>query len=262
MTNKCFVKLYLVEGSDCSISQGCFGGTAEELQHCRTANTLRIKLKHWQQYKVCTRYSSVCVLTGYSGSQLPGSAVGHVDNGRRSLVHHHLVLIPQAALDEVKQRTVMADGTETKDNTFNNLLGSTCSWCIIWLLQVCSPGLGLIQQFTGDPYQHAVGKGRLEARFGELVEHLGDGKAVTLPEVIQQAQSMVLGKKNAGQSAFWWRVTSSQHTRNISVFGLGFCSLLPELKHVAPLAHAHIYTHNNMKSFCGMHHLPGPWCCH
>lgn len=28
------MKRYLVEGSDCSISQGCFGGTAEELQHC------------------------------------------------------------------------------------------------------------------------------------------------------------------------------------------------------------------------------------
>lgn len=83
----------------------------------------------------------------------------------------------------------MADGTETEDNTFNNVLGSTC---IIWLLQVCSPSLGLIQQFTGDPYKHAVGKGRLEARFGELVEHFGDGKAVILPKVIQQAQSVVL----------------------------------------------------------------------
>lgn len=30
------VKLYLVEGPDCSISQGCFGRAAEELQHCRT----------------------------------------------------------------------------------------------------------------------------------------------------------------------------------------------------------------------------------
>lgn len=68
----------------------------------------------------------MCVLTGYSGSQLPGSAVGHVDDGRCSLVHHHLVLIPQAALNEVKQRAVMADGTETEDNTFNNVLGSTC----------------------------------------------------------------------------------------------------------------------------------------
>ena len=33
---QCLVKLYLVESSDCSISQSCFGGTAEKLQHCRT----------------------------------------------------------------------------------------------------------------------------------------------------------------------------------------------------------------------------------
>lgn len=72
---------------------------------------------------------------------------------------------------------------------------------IICVLQVCSPGLGLIQQFAGDPDQHAVGKGRLEAGFGELVEHLGDSKAVILSEVIQQAQSMVL-KRNTGKSAF------------------------------------------------------------
>lgn len=32
------MKRYLVEGSDCSISQGCFGGTAEELQHCNKYN--------------------------------------------------------------------------------------------------------------------------------------------------------------------------------------------------------------------------------
>lgn len=60
------------------------------------------------------------------------------------------------------------------------------------LLQVCSPSLRLVQQFAGDPDEHAVGKGRLETRFGELVEHLGDSKTVVLPEVIQQAQGMVL----------------------------------------------------------------------
>lgn len=60
------------------------------------------------------------------------------------------------------------------------------------LLQVYSPSLRLVQQFAGDPDEHAVGKGRLETRFGELVEHLGDGKTVVLPEVIQQAQGMVL----------------------------------------------------------------------
>lgn len=144
----------------------------------------------------------MCVRTRHSGSQLPGGAVGHVDNGRRSLVHHHLVLVPQAALDEVKQGAVVTDGTETKNNTSNDLLWSSCSWRFIRVLQVRSPGLGLFQQFTGDPNQHAVGKGGLEARFGELVEHLGDSKAVILSEVIQQAQSMVLKKKeNTGKSA-------------------------------------------------------------
>lgn len=73
----------------------------------------------------------MCVLTGYSRSQLPGSAVGHVDDGRRSLVHHHLVLIPQATLNEVKQRAVVADGRETEDNTFNNASGLTLSRSIV-----------------------------------------------------------------------------------------------------------------------------------
>lgn len=47
-----------------------------------------------------------------------------------------------------------------------------------------SPSLCLVQQFAGDPDEHAVGKGRLEAGLGELVEHLGDGETVVLPEVI------------------------------------------------------------------------------
>lgn len=87
--------------------------------------------------------------------------------------------------------------------------------------QVCSPGLGLVQQLAGDPDQHAVGKRRLEARFGELVEHFGDGEAVVLPQVIQQAQGMVLEKNKAGKSAFWWKVTCPQHTHthNINVVG-------------------------------------------
>ncbi len=59
-------------------------------------------------------------------------------------------------------------------------------------LQIYSPALCLVQQFAGDPDEHAVGEGRLETRLGELVEHLGDSKSVVLPEVIQQAQGMVL----------------------------------------------------------------------
>lgn len=49
----------------------------------------------------------VSELTGHSRCQLPGCAVGHVHNGGGSLVHHHLVLVPQAALDEVKQGAVV-----------------------------------------------------------------------------------------------------------------------------------------------------------
>lgn len=55
-----------------------------------------------------------------------------------------------------------------------------------------SPPLRLVQQFAGDPDEHAVGEGRLETRFGELVEHFGDSKTVVLPEVVQQAQGVIL----------------------------------------------------------------------
>lgn len=62
----------------------------------------------------------------------------------------------------------------------------------IELLQIYSPSLCLIQQFAGNPDEHAVGKGRLETRLGELVEHFGHSEAIILPEVIQQAEGMVL----------------------------------------------------------------------
>lgn len=67
-----------------------------------------------------------------------------------------------------------------------------CLYSSFRSLQVYSPALCLIQEFAGDPDEHAVGEGRLETRLGELVEHLGDSKTVVLPEVIQQAQGMVL----------------------------------------------------------------------
>lgn len=53
------VKLYLVEGPDCSISQGCFGRAAEELQHCRTTNTFTIRLISVQHHKDYTHYTSL-----------------------------------------------------------------------------------------------------------------------------------------------------------------------------------------------------------
>ena len=61
--------------------------------------------------------------------------------------------------------------------------------------QLHVPSLGLLQQLAGDADQHAVGEGGLETGLGELVEHLGDGKAVVLPQVVQQAQGVVLGEE-------------------------------------------------------------------
>ena len=54
------------------------------------------------------------------------------------------------------------------------------------------PPLRLLQQLAGDADQHAVGERGLEARLGELVEHLGDGQPVVLPEVVEQPQGVVL----------------------------------------------------------------------
>lgn len=55
------------------------------------------------------------VLTWNSRRQLSGRAVGHVHNGRGSLVHHHLILVPQAALNEVKQGAVVTIQKKEKE---------------------------------------------------------------------------------------------------------------------------------------------------
>lgn len=52
--------------------------------------------------------------TRHSWGQLPGCTVGHVDDGRGSLVHHHLVLVPQTALDEVEQWAVVTEYMKTE----------------------------------------------------------------------------------------------------------------------------------------------------
>lgn len=54
------------------------------------------------------------------------------------------------------------------------------------------PSFRLIQKLAGDADEHAVGERRLEARLCELVEHLGDGQPVVLPQVVEEAQSVVL----------------------------------------------------------------------
>lgn len=110
-------------------------------------------------------------------------------DGRGRLIHHHLILVPQAALDEVKQRAVVTVKESKKRTAVNNAINTAAC---IESLKVHSPSLRLVQQLAGDADEHAVGERRLEARLGELVEHLGDGEAVVLPEVIQQAQRMVL----------------------------------------------------------------------
>lgn len=110
-------------------------------------------------------------------------------DGRGRLVHHHLVLVPQAALDEVKQRAVVTVNERRKRTAVNNAINTAVC---MKSLKVHSPSLRLVQQLAGDADEHAVGERRLEARLGELVEHLSDGEAVVLPEVIQQAQRMVL----------------------------------------------------------------------
>lgn len=117
-----------------------------------------------------------------------------MDNGGGGLVHHHLVLVPQAALNEVEQRAVVTERTKAESSSVNHLQGSLCAAASVHK-PARSPSLRLVQQFAGDPDEHAVGEGRLEARFGELVEHFGDRETVVLPEVIQQAQGVILQER-------------------------------------------------------------------
>lgn len=70
-----------------------------------------------------------------------------------------------------------------------------------------SPSLRLIQQLAGDPDQHAVGKRRLQTRLGELVQHLGDSQAVVLPQVVEQAQGVVLGRQ---ENTYDWFIGDSE----------------------------------------------------
>lgn len=84
-------------------------------------------------------------------------------------------------------------------------------------LEVYSPSLRLVQQFAGDPDEHAVGKGRLETRLGELVEHLGDSKTVVLPEVIQQAQGMVLEDRTHTNNSFEIKLCQKVRTDQVNL---------------------------------------------
>lgn len=112
------------------------------------------------------------VLTWNSRRQLSGRAVGHVHNGRGSLVHHHLILVPQAALNEVKQGAVVTIQKNKKIKVNKQFQSSPFKVCDCegeTDKKYFSPSLRLIQQLAGDPDEHAVGKRRLQTRFGELV---------------------------------------------------------------------------------------------
>ena len=50
----------------------------------------------------------------------------------------------------------------------------------------------LLDHLAGDPDEQDNSVGRLQGHLGELGEQLGDGQAVLLPDVIEQAQGVVL----------------------------------------------------------------------
>ena len=50
----------------------------------------------------------------------------------------------------------------------------------------------LLDHLAGDPDEQDDGVGRLQGHLGELGEQLGDGQAVLLPDVIEQAKGVVL----------------------------------------------------------------------
>lgn len=90
--------------------------------------TIHIEMKHeWGVSKLLTRHSR---------GQLPGCTVGHMDDGRSSLIHDHLILVPQAALNEVKQGAVVTGIIKTEYNVVNYLTKRHQPWR---LRHACSP---------------------------------------------------------------------------------------------------------------------------
>ena len=145
---------HLVQGPDCSVSQGCFGGAAEQLKNWRDTNaethfniytrpeqrfvnTVRTQRLHRKLSDIrCWRGDGVRgrALTRHSGGQLSGGAVWHVDDGRGRFVNHHLVFVPQAALDEVKQGAVVS----VKRNGWRKICFQL--WEIVFLAAVQTDG--------------------------------------------------------------------------------------------------------------------------
>lgn len=129
------------------------------------------------------------------------------------------MLVPQAALDEVEQGTFMATNTripgsfrlekpfKIESKHYPNatalslwrfpqtlkkpLLFPNSDFCISNSTSYL-PLFRLLEEFAGNPDQHAVGKLGFQPRFGEFIQHLGHSQAVVFPKVIEQPQSMIL----------------------------------------------------------------------
>lgn len=197
------------------------------------------------------------MLTRHSGSQLPGSAVGHMDNGRGSLIHHHLILVPQAALNEVKQGAVMTESVKTENTAVNNLHVSRCT-CVS--LQEITAGL-----LTLPPSRPAVCWRSWWAC---------SRQRETWDQIWWTCWASWW--QQDGRSS-WGDTTGPRHGTgrqdnffNRSVWpGLEFVLwVLLVCLYKNPVGPP-VYTHNRWftitwisKSLCSLYYPPGPWCCH
>lgn len=98
-------------------------------------NRERILIEHQVYFVMCTGQKAKMQqqevkyrrLTGHSRSQLTSGTVGHVDDGGSCFINHHLMFIPQAALNEVKQRAIVP----VKPTCVDRLSQSTLSNCMM-----------------------------------------------------------------------------------------------------------------------------------
>lgn len=105
---------HFIEGPHSCITESCFGWTAEELEHWeRQATNVYSNQKMSSDTRAHKHGEKIQKRTRHSRGELSGGAVGHVDDGWGCFIHHHLMLIPQTALYEVKQRAVMSVREQT-----------------------------------------------------------------------------------------------------------------------------------------------------
>lgn len=100
------------------------------------------------------------------------------------------MFIPQAALNEVKQRAIVPVKPHVDKVSLHYMQLHD-----VWKSPTHIPSFCLLQQFTSNANHHAVRKWRLEARLGEFVKHLGHSQTVILPQVVEKTQSMVLWRE-------------------------------------------------------------------